>query len=264
MPVIPSDIFKGVADRAAKQAEFFKEASEDARAKGGGLFYPRLHGGLGALGNFPAENDLIRALNTTDNTTFSGTMWTQFYSDLINALETHVQNEGLTNLDAYLNVSGINVHPYFEDLYFVVKNTHLDARNVFEGEFTAPTTLATVEVLSSGVSTFTDNESVGTGSGKVVVGSNQAAATLHVILTSGITPTETVINLQLLQEVYPTGNQAASQNVTIPAGTSAGTKVVVGTSGVNFYLDVTNAVVAGGVTGEIFTVKSERERSIAL
>jgi hypothetical protein len=64
--------------------------------------------------------------------------------------------------------------------------------------------------------------------------------------------------------LYPDGSVATSANVTVPAGTAAGELISVGTSGVNTYLDVTNVITAGGVSGEQFKVLSQLERVIAL
>jgi hypothetical protein len=262
MPIVAPELFKGIADRLSKQWQFLVNATQEVTAKGGGLFYPRLHDGTGVGGNYSVEGDLIAAANSTDTILHdSGIMADSYFATLINALNTHVTNQGADDLNAYLNISGINVSAYYEEVYYQVRGSHLEARNVFSPY--DQETMATVDVSASGVGVFTDGVALGTGTGDVST-TNHAAGMLHIVLQSGITPTDTILNLQLLAELYPDGSVATSANVTVPAGTAAGELISVGTSGVNTYLDVTNVITAGGVSGEQFKVLSQLERVIAL
>jgi len=263
MSIIANSLFTGVADRVAKQAEIQSTAFTQSQAQGTGKFYPRIHDGVGVGGNYDVENAMIRSANSLDNDTFSGVptanFWASAYSDFMSALETHTQSEGATDLDDFLNTSGINVDPYFERVYFVCKGSHLDARNVF---MDTPVELGVVDVISSGVGTFTEEAVIGTGTGKVD-DTNHAAAQLHAIPQATIS-SDLVLDMSVFAEDVADGRVLTSRNVTIPGGTAGGTLVSIGTSGVDKFLEVDSVLIAGGTTSDQVKIVSQVERIRAL
>ena len=132
MGLINNSLFSGLADRIAKQAEVYKAGLNNGL--GGTKYYPRIHTGVPGDGDFEVENDLISAANTIDNNTISGTMFKNVFTTFINDLESHVLGENAPSFDSFLNTSGINTHPDFEDVFFRSKGVHLDARNTFFSE----------------------------------------------------------------------------------------------------------------------------------
>jgi hypothetical protein len=262
VPVIDPTLFKGVADRLAKQYSFFVDAICSASEKGGGLYYPRVHDGTPVGGNFPVESDLISAANSTDNLMHdSGIPADQFFSTLITALNNHVTNAGATNLSDYCNRSGVTVSFYYEDAYYQVTGSHMLGRTVFSPN--DQLTMATVDFSASGVATFTDGVALGAGSGDVSP-TNYAAGMLGVVVQSGVVNEEAILDIRLTTDKYPTGIAATSRVVDIPVGTAAGEQISVGTSGIDRFNDVTNIVVAGGENGLSVKVLYELERTIGL
>ena len=258
-PVIANSLFKSIADRLAKQADILATACTQAQAPGGGLYYPRIHQGVAAAGNFPVENDLIDSANEFDANTLSGTIFPNIFTSMISAQESHVVAQKASSLDAFLNISGINVDPNYENAYFLCKGNHLNARNTFLDRQAA---MGTVDLTSSGVGTFTDGEAIGTGTGKTS-DTNHAAAELDAIPMVTIGANNLVLAVQLLAEIYPDGSVAASRNVTIPTGTTSGVPTQVGSAGEAF-LDITNVILAGGNASDQVVFVSRKERTRAL
>lgn len=260
MPVINATTFKGVADRIAAQWILIKAAIIDSKAEGGGKFYTRIHDGVGT-GDPVVERDLVRPANVLDDNMSSGLVASSFYGSFINALKQHVSGQGYRSLDIYLNTLGINVSPYFEDVYYLATGSHLDARNVFENP--AGTILGTVSLSGSSVGTYVHGTRVGTGTGKVA-SDNHAASNLKVVPTTTVGGTDIILDLALLSEAPTDGSVAASMQVTIPSGTVAGTVIDVGVPYTNMYLDVTNIRFAGGSASDTLKVVSSAERVEAL
>lgn len=262
MPVIDPSLFKNVSDRLAKQYEYFTIAIGQASAKGNGLYYPLIHDNTPVGGNFPVENDLISAGNSTDNLMHdSGIIADQYFASMLSALNNHVTNAGATNLDDYCNRSGITVSPYYEDAYYQVQGSHMLGRHVFSPY--DQETLATVDFSASGVATFTDGVALGAGSGDTSP-TNHAAGILHAVVQSGVLTTDVQLDVYVKTDKYPTGTESTSRVVSLPTGTVAGDKISVGTSGVDRFNDVTNIVVAGGDSGVEIKVVNQIERVIQL
>lgn len=260
MAIIPNSLFEGLADRLAEQADLMSTAFTDAQQVGGGFFYPRIHSGVASLGNFAVENTLISSANALDQNTLSGTTFSNIYSDVINAHEAHAVAEGASDLNAFLNVSGINVDPYYEEVFFQVKGSHLEGRNVF---LDRQLDMGTVDITSSGVGTFTDDQALGIGAG-VVSSTNHAAAVIDAIPTVAMVA-DLTLAVQLQEEVpFPgDGERAVSRNVTITSGVLSGVPTELGT-GSETFLDVTDVIIAGGSTSDQVIFRSRIDRLRAL
>jgi hypothetical protein len=261
MGLIASNVLSGIADRIATQAGLFKVGFNAARASGT-PYYQRVHVGVGTpIGDYDVEYALINPANTIDTNTFSGTFFNTVYSQLISAIETHVLAKNSPTFDSFLNISGVNVHPDFDDVYYRVKATHLLARNVF---FSDPNMLvATFTSTGSGTGTYASVAPVGTApDSKYVPGTtNYAAAKLIVVPTSDVGG-DIQINLRLVKENMAGSTTTDSDNIVIVNGTTSGTQFVVKAGAA--MLNVNNIVVAGGDGADVFNVYAVRERDIAL
>lgn len=261
MGLIPNNVFSGIADRLAAQAGLVKHYITSG-FRNGTFVYPRIHTGIPADGDFTVENDLISAANGIDNNTVSGSMFKSVYNTFIQDLESHVVNQNGVSIDSWLNVSGINVHSDFEDIYYQVKNSHLDGRNVFFPD--ANILVATFTSTGSGTGTYASNTPVGTGSGDVST-TNYAQAKLLLIPIQN-TGADIQVNLRLTKENLAGGTNTDSCNILIPSGTTSGTQFPVNNviSGGHEYLNVSNILVGGGDGDDVFRVYAVRERDIIL
>lgn len=257
---------QGITDRIAAQALLTETALTSARQVGGGIFYVRIHEGVGTEGDYNIENDLITAGNNIDIDLEPGPVFALQYSEMINSLISHVSEaQGISDLDDYLTRSGLNVAEHFNDVYFAVRGQNLDAINVFRQETLDP--MATVVWLGSGSAVFTDGFRLGTGSGEFVSpgidnsnlsNANSAAQALQVIVASGITAS-TQLDIRLMPETLI----QTSRTVTLTSGMQIGSTAAIGT-GSDAFLDVVNIVVAGGASGQAIRVRSVIERTPAL
>jgi len=262
MGLIANHILSGMTDRVAAQVAAFKNGFNSA-VLSGTRYYIRVHDGVGAPpGDYDVENALITPSNTVDQNTFSGSFFRTTYQDLVTALENHVIAKNAVSFDSFLNTSGVNVHPDFDEVWNRVKGSHLLARNVFFSD--ANISMATFESTGSGTGTFTDGTQVGTGSitTKYVPGTSNYAAAKAVAVPNQNVGADIVLNIQLLKENLAGGTVVDSANVSITSGTASGTQfqVNVGTD----YLDVTNIVAAGGDGDDVFTVFALKEREVNL
>jgi len=261
MALISNNVLSGVADRVAEQVTQFKVGFNAAIASGT-RYYIRVHNGVGApAGDYDVEYALITPCNTLDQNTFSGTFFRTTFQDVINALDTHVLAKNAVSFDSFLNISGVNVHPNFDEVWHKVKSTHLLARNVFFAD--ANISVATFTSTGSGTGTFAEGTAVGSSpDSRYVPGTSNYAAAKMVIVPNQTVGSDIVLNLQLLKENASAGTSTGSTNISITSGISSGTQFLVDSG--NPYLDVTNMVAAGGDGDDVFTVLALRERDIAL
>jgi hypothetical protein len=265
MALINTGVLSGLTDRVAQQASLLITGINNTR--GGTPFYVRVHQGVPVPGDYSVENDFIDGAHASDINTMSGILFRNVYTDLINSMETHtVSNNSAVSFDSFLNTSGVNVNPNFEEVWFRVKNVHLDAVNVFFAD--ANVLVATYTVTGSGTGTYASNNVIGTGTGKVST-TNHAAAKFILVPVQNVT-SEIQVNLRLLKENLAGGTVADSANIRFPAGILSGTQIPVNnwnTSGAsisNMYLDSNNIVAAGGGGTDIFRVYALKEREVAL
>lgn len=256
MGLIQNHILSGLADRLAQQATLLKSAINTTTP--GSTFYKRVHTGVPTDGDFDVENDLISAANGIDENTMSGNLFKNVYSTFFSDLETHGINQNAVSFDSWLNISGVNVHPNFEDAWYQSKNTHLDARNVFFSD--ANILVATLEVTSSGVGTYTAGTAVGTGTGKVS-STNYAAAKMVLVPVKDVGAANQV-NLRLTKENPTDGSDTDHANIVVGGSVTSGIQFQVNGSGT--FLNVSNMVPAGGASGDVFRVYALLERGISL
>ena len=258
MGIITNVSFEGIVDRIAKQAEHLAGGLTAAKQVGAGLglHYTRVHSGVG-LGDSDVEEDLVAAAADLDENFLNADSFALVMNGWISALDTHVRNQEANGLDAFLETSGINVHDYFAEVFEAVKGSKLSAINVF-----CPTelTLASICPSGSGVGVWTDGDVLGTGSGEVS-DTNHAAANLVVELRNDdMCVSGMEIDLCLTKE----DGTSEVKTVNIPAGTSMGDRLDVGTHPGDAYLDCTDVVFTGGCSGLCCYLISEIERTIAL
>lgn len=262
MGLIATSLYKNLCDRAAQQATLAKAGFNNMIASGT-AYYPRVHEGVPVDGDYTVENALITSTNGLDNFNFSGVFFKNVYNSFLSDLDSHVQNKGAPSTDSYLNTSGINLHPDFDDIWFRCKGIHLDARNVFFSD--ANVLMASYFPTGSGTGVFTTGTDVGIGTGKTSP-TNHAAAKA-VLIPVGPVGSATQINVRTLFEQSTDGSQAGFANILIPNGTTSGTQFILPinpgdlASGI---LSVSNIVVAGGTSGNGFIVMAIREREITL
>jgi hypothetical protein len=258
--VIINSVLSGLCDRIASQVEIFKYAINSGVGNGN-QFYPRIHQGVGANGDYAVEDALIDAAYGLDTNTVSGTMFRSLYSDMITSIESYVQDIGAEDLDEFLNTSGVNVHPSFEDVYYQSRGVHLDAVNVF---FAEPNLLvATYTVTGSGTGTYASVEPVGTGTGKFDKDSNRAAARFILVPNQNVTST-IQLNPRLVREDGVGGTTAGFDNIRLATGITSGTQILLN-SGVGIgWLNCNNIVAAGGGGTDVFSIFALQERKIFL
>ena len=261
MPIIANNVFSGLSDRIAFQAKQLEDAVTACLPVGGGLYFSRVTTG----DDYQVENPLITPAYNMDNNlpNFSGvdkTILNSTFSSLIGGIDSHISTvgspSGITSEDQFLTTSGLNVSKYYDDVYFAIKNTHLNAINVFGPQ----QQIARLATTASGVGSYSHIQALGTGSGKVSSNPpNYAGAQFEVI-------TETVIganDLQLDVKIKKEDGTATSRGVTVTNGTASGVGFDLGTSS-DSYIDVTNIAFTGGNNGDSIVVVNKQERNIAL
>ena len=260
MGLINNNQFKAILDRVASQGQlwqYYLTSGQNVGTK----YYITIHSGLPPQGDFDVENDLISAANGADTNTISGTMFKNIFSTLIQNLESHGTNRGAASFNSWLNISGINVHEAFDAVYFAVKGSHLDGRNVFFNEDNI--LVSTFTSTSSGAGTYASNNPLSTTGTGAFSETNHAAAKLLLIPIQN-TGADIQFNLRLLAENPSTGTITGFSNILIPSGTTSGTQFPVNNviSGGHNYIDVTNILAAGGDGNDVFRVYAIREREI--
>lgn len=257
MSIITNVSFIGIADRVAKQAEEIASGLDAANQEGDGLgwHYTRVHSGVG-LGDSDVEEDLVAAAADLDEDFENEDSFSLVFRSWVNALDTHVRNQGSNGLDAFLETSGINVHDYFAEVFEAVKGSKLSAINVF---CPRELTLASLCPAGSGTGAWSDGDVLGTGSGDVS-DTNHAAAKLVAEIRNSTLCSGIEIDLCLTKE----DGTSEWKTVHINAGAVAGDRTDVGTHPGDAYLDCTNVVFTGGCSGICVDIKSEVERAIAL
>src|SRR3970282_1195784 len=106
MGLIGNQLFTDLTDRIAKQREYIMSGLEQANRRGGGFLFERVTD----ADDYDVENALITPLNNIDTNNLNVTEDDRrIYSQAIGAFENHVAQEGASNLDDYLDRSGIQV-----------------------------------------------------------------------------------------------------------------------------------------------------------
>lgn len=261
--MLPISVLSGIADRMAEQVAIDKVAFTSGM-RTGTYMYQQIHKGVGVVGDYQAENALIAAAYGVDNNSVSGTAFKSVYSSIVTALEQYYVDRGAISFDSYCDISGINFHPNFEDAWYQVKGTHLNAVNVFYPA--DQLTLATYFATGSGTGTFTSVNTLGTGTGKVSA-TNFAAGKLILVPINTVQGTVAQLNILLTRESgQSSGSTATFDNLRIPAATTSGQQYPIGNwanSGINnltTFLSVSNIIGGGATSGDGFRVLALRER----
>lgn len=262
--MILNSVASGIFDRVAAQVQMYKFGIQSGAQVGLGLFYPRVHRGSGQDGDFSVENALINSAHSVDINTISGTMFKNLYNSFFNDFETHVLNANSPSFNSWLNISGLNVHPNFEDAWYQTKGQHLNAVNVFFANDNIK--VATYTVTSSGAGTYASVLPIGTGTGSV--SPTNFAAAKFLVIPSQSTVSGVQINLRLLKEDgQSSGTLSDSANIAITSGVLSGIQLPVNwldSNSGNYYLDCNNIVALGGYQNDVYNIYAVRERNIVL
>lgn len=259
MAVLSNSAFQDHADRLAKQFQIFRDAIAAASASG------TSHYNIAAAeaeNNYSMINALADNYSTFDTAIASeSTLLRNVLAYAINADVSHATTEGASSLDAWLSRSGIDVHEYYADAYYMVKGSRMQAVNVFKA---VPVHLASYHGTDSGVGTFTAGTALGTGSG-TQSSTNFCGEQIEVYVASGLGASDIQFKLRVTAE----GGTGSYVNVTVPASSPAGTIVDVGSSSDAYVsIDTTLCSVAGGTAGgasaNSVIFRSKLKRTIAL
>lgn len=268
MALIDTTTLLGIADRAAQQYDILQDAFEDANQEGGGWYFDRASSS--AMAPDPqVEIPLGRPYEDVDSDleiNYAIRNGTRLAS-VINAMLVHFnERDGSGNAiqpggwDGYATTHNVRYSEWFNKLYFIIKNQYLLANNVFsEGE----DVFGTVEIVAGPGIDFTDGVNYGTGAAaNLATGGNYAPTQLKMVLQS-IGAAE----LDLRLRVKDKNNLPTTIDVTIPAGSSPGDEIPVGTAS-NRFLDVMSVEFIPfsdyGTLGDTITIQNIKERHVAL
>ena len=243
-----------ILDRFACEQQVLSAAID---AVASGLpWYQRIHEPLGdVLGDPDVEKDLVTGAVALDRNYRSGTTLSNFYSGFLRDFVRHTQNQGSTNLDDFLSTRGINVHQDFNPLYASVFGSSLDSINVFRN---SELLMGTVDYTGSGVCTFTDGSSLGTGSGTFSA-TNTAAASLIARVTSagGLGANDVIVKVVGTDE---SSNEVIATTATLPGTLALNGEVTIVTS--SPLIDITSIQCHGGTNLDQVEVLSVVERTL--
>jgi len=176
----------------------------------------------------------------------------------VTALEDHFSAVGVSGgLNAQLAAQGLRVSEHYADVFYLARNTNLDAAVVFKQD---AVTMGTLVVTAPGSGTFTDGSALGSGSG-AYSSTNMAAQNLEVVVTDQVIGG---VNLVLNITCKKADTTTEVKQVTVTAGSAVGTVFPIGTSS-DEYIDVTAiSVSAGGTAGDTVIVRQVVQRPIHL
>lgn len=249
--IIPIETCSGLTDRISYQATQIVNALAVMGAPGGGDCFRRAT----APQIYEVERDFITPGRLWE-TKLSGTTIFPLISPLstlINAFDSHTQQEGAVSFDTFLSRSGLNVSNNFADTYAAIRNTSLSSINVFAE---TDTPMGSVQHLGAGAWAFTDGSVLGTGAGAYSA-TNHCAQQLLAYLGSGVTVSTTCT---LTVTATKEDGSSTSKTVAFTSADPANTHKVIGAS-TDQFLAVTNITVTGSPTGTptVF-VRQIRER----
>jgi len=260
MALMNTTVFKGIADRMAKQYSYIKVCFDAVSATGNGTkYYDRVTGTedpdveLAMLqASYNADNEFIT------NTPQKITRGLSSFTSLVSSFESHLQREGTLTTrtwDAYCADQDVRVSDYTNQVYYARNNAYMNARNVF---CEVDTTLASVEMTGETALTFTDGDNFGDGGATTKAnGSNFAGAQLEAVITGSQTIAALVVDIAGLDE---SGAVKTVTSVTI-AG-AHGAKVAIGTT-TDKWVDITSVTgISGGVSADEFELHNIKERTI--
>ena len=255
-------VFKGVADRMAKQYSYIKVCFDALSTTGvGDDYYERITN----TDDPDVELAMLQPAYNADiefekNTPQKITRGLSAYTNLVSSFEAHLQREGsLSNRtwDGYCESQDVRVSDYTNQVYYARNNDYMKARNVFSEE---DATFASAKMTDASTLTFTDGTDFGNGSADAKAdGSNFAGTQIKAIITGSNSISSLVINIEGLDEE---GVSKTLNGVSI-SGTP-GTEIVIGTDS-DRWVDITNITrTSGGTTDDEFEIHNIKERTIEL
>jgi len=263
MPILSNTLMENLSDRLAKQVQLILAGIRDARVIGGGEHFDRVT----TADDYDVENDFIDDTHSWDKYVSGQYIFPDIteLADYVNVFNTHATNQGAPDLNRFLQTSGIDVADYFADVYYWIRGNRLSAYNVFYTTSLDP--MGTLDVISSGIGTFTDGYSLSTnGTGNYtgrddLTALNTAAVNLECYASGvGIGANGLGVNITCKKD----DNTTEVKTVTFAANDPVWTSKDIGTS-VNKYIDITNmAIATGSNANDKVIVKSKILRAIAL
>jgi len=262
MPILNSNLMRGISDRLAKQVKLIEAGISSASIKGGGEGYQRLT----TSEDYDVEQGLKKAYSWDKD--LSGiTIFADLakLNDYLSAFSSHAIAQGASNFDDWLQTSGITVADSFGDVWYWVQNERLSGRNVF---LTSVIDLARYQVVTSGTGSYSEldylsNAGAGTYQNKVSLKDNNydtAKEQLECYVPSGISigSNNLVLDVHCKKET----GIIDINTVTIPGSSLGGTVVSVGG---NSYIRITNiALSSGSNDGDQVKVRNVPQRVISL
>jgi hypothetical protein len=265
MPLIDVTTLLGIADRAAAQYHYIKDAVEQLIIEGTGYYFDR----VSSTDDPDVEIPTVTSYEIVDED-FQMTRLVVRGTQLpliIGAMEAHFNRRDGTGhplqpggWDGYLTTKNKRVSQYFAELFKDTKSYYMLANNVFsEGE----DVFATIEIKAGPSIDFTDGINYGNGaSTNPANGTYFAPTQLKVVVVS-----MAASNLDLRLHVKDPNNLPTTINVTIPAGSPPGAEIPVGSAS-NRFLDVFGASFipfsSYGTLGDKVRIENKKERQIAL
>lgn len=258
MAVISNETFKSSADRLAKQVKILKDAVDSIIDKGT-THYNKI--AADAIDNYDMMDGLIDSYDSTDDKfTSHSEVIKNLISDYITKTEAHVRTFGMRTLDTFLTASGIDVSSYYDDAYYWTKGSHLNAVNVFRSE---DVELGSLTVSSSGIGSWSEGNTVGTGTGSYS-STNSCATNFECLVMSGIGINDIEMQLRCKNEDGTWENV----NFTIPNTATGGEVIQVKVEGElqSQYIDLNTSVshFAGGNSGDAIIFRAVILRGIGL
>jgi hypothetical protein len=266
MPLIDTTHLLQVADRAAYQYQQFKETAEAISEQGNDFYWEIISDTQDVDVEVPCEPPYEEVDDDWDPAWMvkGGTKLVL----IIGGMEAHFNRKDSSGdvlqeggWDGYCQDQDVRVSQYFAEMYYAFKGAYMLAIDVFsEGD----DIFGTGDRIAGPAITFTDGVDYGDGSDlNPANGTYFAATQLKVKAETAIG----VVDLDLRLSVKDINDNPTTIDVTVPAGTTIGTEIDVGTSSDRF-LDVTNiGFTPGGdegSLGEQITVRNKKERQIAL
>lgn len=236
-----------VLDSIAAGVGLFREALGESAADTGTIAEGARNNVLTLLGEVDDDNDLgalILEFQRRQAAVLAGELYRTLQGErIMAALDAHFGGTG--GLNRFLAGQGVRVHPNLRLI-----GIQVDAEHAMPP---AVVTLGSYAVTGSGAGTLTAGSAVDTSlyaKANVVLRTTVAA-----IGAAAITVTATLRTRD---------GSTEQQVVTIPALSTEGTTVDVGTPGTDMYVGLVDVNIAGGTAGDGFDIRTKVERALAL
>jgi hypothetical protein len=268
MPLIDTTTLLKVADRAATQYQYINDAFDQLSQEGGAYYFDLVSLTDDPDVELPCDTnyEMVDQTLVSEGAPFAAAHGTRLAA-IIGSMEAHFnRRDNAGNVlqaggwDGYLYSHNQRVSWWFASLYLAVKSYMMLAVDVFSE---SNDVFATLEMNAGPTLQFTDGINYGNGSQlNPANGTYFAATQLKIVVVSfGAN------NLDIRLSVKDINNLPTTIDVTVPAGSTPGTVIPVGTAS-NRYLDVIGASLipfsSYGTLGDEVTVNNLKERQISL